>query len=304
MGRQLSLVTKRELTAALRIRYHKAEREKKQAILDEFVEISGYHRKHAIRLLSKPPAPDRQPRQAGKRIYDEAVCTALVILWEAADRICGKRLKVLLPILIDAMERHGHLQLDGAVRRRLLTISAATIDRVLTRVRQTGAQHRSSTPTALRKAIPVRTFGDWKNPAPGNMEADFVCHCGALMNGSFVHTFVLTDIATGWTECIALAAREQHLVTEALDRVQKRLPFPLLAFDTDNDGAFINEAVLSYCRTRGIEFTRSRPYRKNDQAWVEQKNGAVVRRLIGYRRLEGIAVLKILTKLYNTRACT
>jgi hypothetical protein len=147
------VVTKRELTAALRIRYHKAEREKKQAILDEFVEISGYHRKHAIRLLSKPAASDRQPRQAGKRIYDEAVSTALVILWEAADRICGKRLKVLLPILIDAMERHGRLQLDAAVRRRLLTISAATIDRALTRFGRQGLNTE-----AVRQLLCERRF--------------------------------------------------------------------------------------------------------------------------------------------------
>jgi hypothetical protein len=221
------------------------------------------------------------------------------VLWEAAVRICGKRLKAILPVLIEAMERHGHLQLDAEVRSQLMKISPATIDRMLSNVRDKGKRRRSGIPSALRKAIPVRTFADWKDPVPGNMEADFVCHCGEAMRGSFVHTLVLTDISTGWTECIALAAREQDLVTEALDRVRTRLPFPLVGFDSDNDSAFVNDTVLEYCREHGIEFTRSRPYRKNDQAWVEQKNGAIVRRLVGYKRFEGLGMTEVIAKLYE-----
>jgi hypothetical protein len=266
MRRQLSLVTRRELIVALRGRYREAGREEKKTILDEFVEVSGYHRKHAIRLLGAKGSSGEKEPTAGVRRYGEAVLQALIVLWEAADRICGKRMKAILPVLIEAMERHGHLQLDAEVRLRLMKISPATIDRMLSGVREKGKRRRSGIPSVLRKAIPVRTFADWNDPAPGNMEADFVCHCGEAMTGSFVHTLVLTDIATGWTECIALAARDQHLVTEALDRVRKRLPFPLLGFDSDNDGAFINDTVLEYCREHGIEFTRSRPDRKNDQA--------------------------------------
>ncbi len=298
MGRQLSLVTRKELIEVLRVRYANTDRDGKQAILDEFVAVSGYHRKHAIRVLGEKTEANRPPR-IGKRIYDEAVLSALIVLWEAADRICGKRLKALLPVLIDAMDRHGHLQLASEVRSRLVKISAATIDRMLSSVREKGRQRRSGVSTALRKAIPVRTFGDWKDPAPGSMEADFVCHCGTTTAGTFVSTFVLTDIATGWTECIALPAREQHLVTEALRHVSKRLPFPLLELDIDNDPAFINGTVLGYCHDHGIHLTRSRPYRKNDQAWVEQKNGAIVRRLIGYGRLEGLAMTETLSRLYE-----
>jgi hypothetical protein len=252
MRRQLSLATRRELIVALRGRYREADREEKKTILDEFVEVSGYHRKHAIRLLgAKGSRGEREPI-AGVRRYGEAVLQALIVLWEAADRICGKRLKAILPVLIEAMEQHGHLKLDTEVRSGLMKISAATIDRILSGVREKGKRRRSGIPSVLRKAIPIRTFADWKDPAPGNMEADFVCHCGEAMTGSFVHTLVLTDIATGWTECIALAAREQHLVTEALDRVRKRLPFRLLGFDSDNDGAFINDTVLEYCRPGSI----------------------------------------------------
>lgn len=292
-------MARRELIAALRGRYAEANRESKQTILDEFVEVTGYHRKHAIRLLGDKSRPPNKQTQTAGRIYGEAVRQALVVLWEAADRICGKRLKALLPVLIEAMERHGHLQLDPEIRSRLLAVSAATIDRLLSGVREKGKQRRSGIPTVLRKAIPVRTFGDWKDPLPGEMEADFVCHSGGTMNGSFVHTLVMTDVATGWTECVALVARQQHLVTEALNRVRSRLPFPLRGFDSDNDSAFINETVLEYCRQHEIEFTRSRPYRKNDQAWVEQKNGAIVRKLIGYKRFEGLAVAQIMTALYE-----
>ena len=153
--------------------------------------------------------------------------------------------------------------------------------------------------TILRRSIPIRTFGDWKNPEPGYMKADLVAHCGGSMAGSVVHTLVLTDIATGWTECVPLIARDQALIVEALKRIRKTLPFPLRGFDTDNDGAFINQTVHSYCQETLLEFTRSRPYRKNDQAWVEQKNGAAVRKLAGYDRLSGIADAEKLARLYE-----
>jgi hypothetical protein len=145
----------------------------------------------------------------------------------------------------------------------------------------------------------VRTFSDWGDPAPGFVEADLVAHSGPITKGSFVQTLTLTDIATGWTECAPLLVREQRLLTEVLGEVRKLLPFPLLGFDTDNDSVFINETVRDYCQVAGIAFTRCRPYRKNDQAWVEQKNGAVVRRIVGYRRFEGLAAAA-LARLYGS----
>lgn len=144
----------------------------------------------------------------------------------------------------------------------------------------------------------MRTFADWKEPLPGYMEADLVAHGGESVGGSFAYTLVLTDIASGWTECVALAVREGSLVVEALERLRTTMPFPLRGLDTDNGSEFINDTVLAYCTAAGIEFTRSRPYHKNDQAWVEQKNGSVVRRLVGYRRLEGLAAAGALSQLY------
>jgi len=145
----------------------------------------------------------------------------------------------------------------------------------------------------------VRTFDDWDDPAPGFMEADLVAHSGPTAKGSYVQTLTLTDIATGWTECAPVLVREQKLLTEVLSEMRKLLPFPLLGFDTDNDSVFMNVTVRDYCKEAGVEFTRCRPYRKNDQAWVEQKNGAVVRHTVGYRRYEGLEAAAALAQLYR-----
>jgi hypothetical protein len=181
-------------------------------------------------------------------------------------------------------------------------MSAATIDRALRDIRRqagTATRRRSAPSAAIRRSVPVRTFDGWDDPPPGFVEADLVAHSGPVARGSFVQTLVLTDIATGWTECAPLLVREQRLLTEVLGELRKLLPFPLLGFDTDNDSVFMNETVRDYCEQVGIEFTRRRPYRKNDQAWVEQKNGAVVRRTIGYRRVEGMEAAAALARLYG-----
>jgi hypothetical protein len=198
------------------------------------------------------------------------------------------------------MERHGHLQLDAEVRGRLLGMSAATMDRVLQKVRERGKEgrRRSGISTPLRKSIAVRTFGDWNDPAPGYFEMDMVAHCGKSMAGSHVHSLVLTDIASGWTEAVGMVVREQTLVTESVEEVRRRLPFAVRGLDVDNDSAFINETVVDYCRDKELEFTRCRAYKKNDQAWIEQKNGAVVRRMVGYGRLEGRAATAVLNQLF------
>jgi hypothetical protein len=152
--------------------------------------------------------------------------------------------------------------------------------------------------TVLRQSVPIRTFDDWGDPAPGHIEADLVSHSGPWAKGSFAWTFTLTDIATGSTECAPLLVCEQTVLVAVLTELRKLMPFELLGFDTDNDSVFINETVRDYCAASGIAFTRCRPYRKNDQAWVEQKNGSVVRRLVGYRRFEGMAATTVLADLY------
>src|SRR5664280_1948686 len=164
-----------------------------------------------------------------------------------------------------------------------------------------GIRRDRATTNRVRKMVAVRTFADWEEPLrPGFMEMDLVTHCGPRAEGSFVHSLVLTDVASGWTECVALPVREQALIVEAITGLRPKLPFPLLGLDTDNDSAFMNDTLLDYCQKQGIVLTRSRAYRKNDQAWVEQKNGAIVRKLIGYGRLEGLSETAALRRLYES----
>jgi hypothetical protein len=297
------MTTRRELTQAVGERYRRSDRNEKRQILDEFIELTGYHRKHAIRVLCREPQPSKA-KPGPERRYGDEVRAALITLWEAADRICSKRLKALIPALIDSMTRHGHLSLSKEVRQRLTQISAATIDRLLREVREQafGGQRRRAggVGNAIRRAVPIRTFSDWNDPLPGYFEIDFVEHCGGTkIDADLVHTLVMTDIATGWTECLPMPFRSGAFVLEHIERVSHALPFPLRGLDCDNDTAFMNETVFDFCKAKGIELTRSRPYKKNDQAWVEQKNGAIVRRLVGYGSLRGRQATETLAALYQ-----
>ena len=207
-----------------------------------------------------------------------------------------------LPDLIEVLERHGHLQLDDSVRQCLCSISPATVDRLLAQVRYGGAKSGLSTTqpgSLLKHQIPVRTFADWDDLKPGFFEADLVAHCGTVNAGSYLNTLTMTDVDTGWTECLSLLIREQSLVATAIDAARCLIPFPLLGLDTDNGSAFINETLLDYCGHEEITFTRCRPYKKNDQCHVEQKNGSIVRRVVGYDRFEGLEACRILSALYQ-----
>ena len=295
------MATREELLETVGKRYRGSSRTEKSRILEEFAMTTGYHRKTAMRLLRAGPSDKRCAPRPSRRVYGTAAREALVVVWEASDRVCGKRLKAIIPTLLAAMQHHGHLTLAAGLSELLMTMSAATIDRVLAPQReQCGRRRRQSgTATTIRRSIPVRTFSDWNDPAPGFIEADLVSHSGPVASGSFVQTLVLTDIATGWTDFAPVLVREQHLVVEVLGQIRRRLPFPLLGFDVDNDSVFMNETVRDYCRAEKIELTRCRPYRKNDQAHVEQKNGEIVRRMVGYRRYEGIAAAKQLATLHE-----
>jgi len=281
------------------MRYREGSMSEKGKILDEFTKVTGYHRKHAIRLLSTEK--EEIVICSSRRIYDEAVKEALTVIWEASDRICSKRLKQLIPTMIEALENHKYFSLDDELRRKLNSISPATIDRILNPIRSTAVASRRRTKlTKLKRKVPVKTSSDWDDTVPGFFQGDFVVHAGGSLAGHPIHTFTITDVASGWTDFMPLLAREQSIVTEALTVFRKQLPIPMLGFSTDNDGAFINETLIEYCAENGIAFTRGRPRRSNDQAWVEQKNGAVIRKLAGFDRYEGITAGKILCKLYNS----
>jgi hypothetical protein len=299
----MSFLAKRELLAQIAVRYQEANQLQRTVILDEFVAATGYARKYATRLLTHPPAPPAPKIQRRReRHYGPAVQQALVSAWSAANFVCGKRLVPFLPELVAALERHGHLALADESRQQLLLISPATVDRILKPLRQ-GGSHRGLTTTRagtlLKHRVPVRTFADWDEQQPGFLEADLVAHCGHSAEGSFLRTLVLTDIATGWTECLPLLHGSQEAVLQALGRARQLLPFPLLGLDTDNGKEFLNEQLLAYCRQEAITFTRGRAYKKNDQCFVEQKNGFVVRQLVGYDRYDGERAYRQLTELYR-----
>jgi Integrase core domain len=300
MNKKMTHATRVELAMAIRGRYRSASGKLKRRILDEFIAATGYHEKYAISVLNSQPGARQPQTRVRTSLYDEAARAALIVLWEASDRVCGKRLKALLPILLPALERHGHLKLDAEIRAKVLSMSAATMDRLL-RTPRSAMGHRKGRRVVPepRRRIKMRTYADWNDPPPGSMEMDLVAHCGEVNRGSYVHSLVLTDIASGWTEAAPIVVREGTLVVETLERIRLSLPFALRALDVDNGTEFVNDKLIQYCLSHGIELTRSRPYRKNDQAWIEQKNGAVVRKLLGYRRFQGLAAARAIMRLYG-----
>ena len=241
-------MAKPELLATIRDRYRASSKKDKGRILDEFIAVTGHHRKHGIRLLGQSGDDGEQQPAAkkGRRLYDEAVRQAVIVVWEAADRICGKRLKAALPHLVESMERHGHLDLDPGVRQRLLAASAATLDRLLQPIRTPASRRlRRRRRQSPGRNIPVRTFADWNAPPPGFLEIDLVVHHGGSWWGSMIHSLVATDVCTGWTEAVPLLAREQSLVAAGLEAIGRQLPCPVKGIDSDNDSVFINDTLLS-----------------------------------------------------------
>jgi hypothetical protein len=299
----MSFPARRELVGLVAGRYLEAPGHQKSAILDEFVAVTGYARKYAIRLLRRPElaasGPIRRPRA---RRYGPEAQAALELAWAAANQICAKRLVPFLPELVASLERHGHLVVSEETRAQLLRMSPATADRLLRAHRRQEQPRGISTTKAgalLKHQIPVRTFTDWDDVRPGFLEADLVAHCGARAEGGYLYSLVLTDVATGWTECLALLHRSQEAVLHALGAARRLLPFALLGLDTDNGSEFLNQELLAYCERERITFTRGRAYKKNDQCYVEQKNGSIVRALVGYDRFEGEAAYRQLNELYR-----
>lgn len=290
-----------EYAAALRGRYLKADRAGKRVILEAFCEATGYHRKSAIRLLRHPPKVSHR-RKGRKKTYGPEVTQALLVAWEATNHICSKRLVPFLPELVPQLERHGELQLSEPVRGQVLSVSPATVDRLLTPSRNQALRRpytSSNSPSALKAMIAIRTFSDWEGVQVGYVEVDLVAHCGDSTEGFYLTTLVAVDIVTGWTECVPVWGKGQSRVGSAVNRMSRQLPFRLRGIDCDNGGEFINQGLWDYCRRHHIEFTRSRPYKKNDQAYVEQKNGSLVRRLVGYDRYATEAAYAQLDRLYQ-----
>ena len=309
----MSLKSKRELLAVVRPRYLKASKVEKQKMLDEFTSATGYHRKHAIRVLKNQIQVQNRLKRKTKTyptIYHGEVVQALEQIWEIYGQICSKRLQPFLPEAIKVLERCQEIELATDTKALLLKISSASIDRCLRPVRIKSPHSLSTTKpgSLLKNLIPVGTFTSWDEERPGFMEIDLVAHCGDSTMGQFLNTLTCTDLSTAWTDVTALLHRSQEAVSKAIHQMRQRLPFPLLGIDSDNGGEFtlapgasagVNDLLYRYCLDEKITFTRSRPYKKNDQAHVEQKNWSVVRHTVGYDRWETAQEFAILESIHD-----
>ena len=299
----LSMVERKAVTMQMAKRYQKATKTEKGRMLDELCPLTGWTRRHAIRAIGSAQDPPAKVDRRGRlRTYGPDVLGPLKVVWATLNGPSGKRLQPFMTEAIGALERHGELELDPDTRGKLLQMSSATIDRALApERRRLQVKGRSGTKpgSILRSQIPIRTFAEWDDHRPGFCEVDLVAHDGGSPWGEFCQTLDLTCVATGWTEPRAVPNKAQRWVHEAIDQVATELPFPLLGLDSDNGAEFINHQLFRYCAERGITFTRSRPYRKNDNCFVEQKNWPVVRQQVGYARYDTPAELEALRELYR-----
>jgi hypothetical protein len=286
-------------------RYEKASRAEKGRLLNELCVLTGWTRRHARRALTGAtaakscPRPPRTPRQ---RLYGPEVLEPLKVVWATLNGPAGKRLAPFMGEIVQALERWGELEIGPEVRAKLLSVSAATIDRMLEpERRRLKVKGRSGTKpgSILKRQIPIRTFAEWDESLPGFCEVDLVAHDGGSPFGDYCQTLDLTCVNTGWTEVRALPNKAQRWCFAALVDIERSLPFPLLGLDSDNGSEFINDQLFRYCTSRGITFTRSRPYRKNDNCFVEQKNWPVIRQQVGYGRYDTPEELACLNELYS-----
>ena len=300
----MSEKSRSEFMGLMRERYRHRGREGRSRLLDEVCAMCGYERKYAMKVLGGRRAiagGQGLKRGGSQQRYGDAEREVIKTIWLAAEQPCGKRLKEALGLWLPHYEKE-HGELIAKLRERILAASAATIDRLLAPCRAAvGGRGRCGTRpgTLLRRQIPIRTE-HWDVAGPGYIEADTVAHCGASIAGEFCWSLTATDVHTQWTETRAVANRGQLAVAARIAQIEAKLPFPILGFDTDNGGEFLNWHLVGYFGQRPVPvaFTRSRAYRKNDNARVEQKNWTHVRQLVGYGRLEGERAAELLNDLY------
>src|SRR5947209_6899523 len=272
-----SFQARRALLRHLAPRYQQASPAQKTLLLDRFVEWTGYTRKYAIELLNHGEYGQQTIQRHRLPQYCPAVQQALFLAWKATHYVCAKRLLPFLPSLVALLEQHGHLQLTEEEGRLVLAMSLSTAERFLRTQRKPHAHGLSTTSPGpwCKSQIPVCTYSEWEEDRPGFVEMDLVAHCGEHLGGNFLYTLTLTDLATGWTECIPLLEKSAGAVLAALSQARKLFPFPLLGMNTDSGSEFLNEELIAYCEQEQLTLTHGRPGVKNDQCHVEQKNGAV-----------------------------
>ena len=316
----LHMKEKQAVTREYKPRYQKASKKEKRAILDEYVKLTGYHRKSAVRLLCTKPVkqvmiylngkavkikPDkkRPSNRKGKRIYNDEVIDCLRLVWTFFWYKCGKILCPLMRQQMTSIARWPAFNITGEIAEKLMKISPATIDRYLKKDKlalKLKGKSLTKPLKSLKSLIPVRSFYTAEErKKPGFWQTDTVHHCGQSTIGHYVHSLTATDVCSGWIELRSLLNNAQKWSFEALSDIRNTTLLPVLEFHPDNGSEFINQYTEAWCRKEGIAFTRSRSQKKNDNCFIEQKNGAVVREYVGYDRLEGVEEQKLLADIYH-----
>lgn len=313
---RLTMKERKRIAEATAGRYRKAGKKEKGVILNEFVELTGFARSYAALVLRnqgrvvqvnrkirvRGDVGKKLPRRGRGATYDAPTVKVLVQVWRLMDYICGKRLAPVLGEIVERLLGHNELRCDANTSQKLARMSAATIDRLLRAERQKyqlkGRTH-TRPGTLLKHQIPMRTFSEWDEAQPGFLEIDLVGHDGGVLDSHHAFTLNATDIASGWNSSTALKNKAQVWALAGIKKIRAKLPFPLLGLDSDNGSEFINQTLFAYCQEHKITFTRTRPYRKNDNCFVEQKNYSVVRRAVGYQRFDTEAQLCLLNELYE-----
>lgn len=281
-------------------RLKKSQKKERSQLLDDVVDITGYHRTYASVLLRSPP-PRRKLRKRRASLYLPETREVVLTLWRTASCICAERLQPFIPELLDKLVVCGELTVTPETDAQLRKISIASVKRVVSREKRRSVIRIGGTTkpgSLLKRQITVR-YGRWDETSPGWCETDTVAHCGETLEGTFIYSLNLTDVATSWSEQVAIQGKGERVTVAGLDGLRARLPFPLLGLDSDNGSEFINWHMERYCRKDKITFTRSRPYKKNDQAHVEQKNWTAIRQLVGYQRMDTTKQLELLNDLYQ-----
>ena len=294
--------SKAEIIRRYRKGYKRAPKSEKTRIISAISDATGYCRDHIMRALNRDlDVPKKISRRSKPSRYLNII-DPLEKVWAISNFLCGKRLAPFMPTILGSLKRHKEIDLTQDEEELLLSISSATIDRLLAPTRKGMLPRGRSTTkpgTLLKHKIPIRTFADWNEDSPGFLEIDLVAHCGDSTRGEYINTLDMTDVATGWTICTAFMGKSERFCVAALHAALPSFPFPIQGIDSDNGGEFINAHLKRYCERNSITFTRGRSHKKNDSCYVEQKNWDVVRKMIGYARFQTDEQLDVLNRIHN-----
>lgn len=299
----MDMRSREQYLESVRQEYRQASRKQKTKLLNEARKRTRLNRKVLIRKLAHPAKVRGEARRRPRGTsYGPEVVTALVKVWELFDYSCGQRLVPAIRAELERLRKLKEIRCSAAVAAKLERISPKTVDRLLRREKQVRHLQRNRNPAVhplLYQRIPVKVAAEWDTSEVGNLQVDYVEHCGRSTGGEYLHTLSAVDIASSWWEGEVISSRSQAATKEAMEAIRKRVPFRIKEIHPDNDSGMINELLWSFCKSVGIRMSRSRPYKKNDNAWVEQRNWTHVRKVVGYQRLDTTGEMVVVRELYE-----